>query len=454
MSIKALTAGSAGEARGVRRGDRQTRFLAQSVILEEAGSSGLIRVAMVTISTVVCLFLGWAAITTVDEIAATSGEVVPSGQVQSIQHLEGGIVKEILVQEGNLVEKGQVLMRMNPEQALAELDQMRARRAALLLQSERARAVGLDQKPDWAIAGPGYENVVRDQTSLYKGQMENATNRREVIRRQIDQKKSELALFSDQERTLRKNLTLLTQQMEVREKLFKEGLGTRLLYLDIQKQVNEAQGNINKLAGDKQRAAEALGEAQSRLLELDTQMRETALGELGTVGTELASLREAVHKLEDRARRLELKAPVRGIVKGLKVFTVGGVVPPGAVIMEVVPMDKELIVETRISVRDIGHVRVGQPVTVKVVTYDFARYGGITGELKDISATTFLDEKQQPYYKGIVVLDRNYVGFDPERNRVMPGMTVQADVTTGEKTLLQYLLKPVYSSVMTSFRER
>lgn len=454
MSLMALKQDAGAERRGIRRGDRQTRFLAQSVILEEAGSSGLIRIAMITISVVICLFLIWAAVTTVDEIAATSGEVVPSGQVQSIQHLEGGIVKEILVKEGALVEKGQVLIRLNPEQALAELEQNRARRAGLLLQAERLRAIGLDQPSNWAAAGPGFEKLAEDQKAIFEGQIENAKSRRETIKAQIEQRKAELALFEEQEVTFRKNVEILEQQLAVREKLYKEGLGTYIVYLDIQKEVNLARGNLAKVLGDRQRSTEALAEAESRLNELETTLRGTALSELGAATSELAQVHEVLAKFEDRVRRLDIKAPVRGIAKGLKVFTVGGVIPPGAVILEIVPLDKELLVETRISVRDVGHIAVGQPVMVKIVTYDFARYGGITGELKDVSATTFLDDKQQPYYKGIVALDRNYVGFDPERSRVLPGMTVQADITTGQKTLLEYLLKPIYSSVVTSFRER
>lgn len=438
----------------VRRGDRQTRYLAQSVILEEAGSSGLIRIASMTICMVVCAFLVWAAFTTVDEIAVTSGEVVPSGQVQTIQHLEGGLIKDILVKDGDIVEKGQVLLRLNPEQALGELEQMRARYAGLRIQAERLRAISTGQSPNWDVAGTAYPGIIADQKALYEGQIENAKSRRNVLQNQIVQKKTELETFTEQESTLRKTLRILEEQLKVRETLFNKGLATRLVYLDIQKEVNVARGNLSKLLSDKQRAAESLTEVRSRLIELETTMRETALGELGAVTSETAQIRESMSKLQDRFARVDIKAPVRGAVKGLKTNTVGGVVPPGAVILEIVPMDKKLIVETRISVRDIGHVQVGQPVTVKVVTYDFARYGGITGELQDISASTYLDEKQQPYYKGKVKMDRNYVGFDPERNRVLPGMTVQADITTGKKTLLQYLLKPVYSSVMTSFRER
>ncbi len=446
--------GDADAPRKIRRGDRQTRFLAQSVILEEAGSSGLIRVAMVTISLVICAFLVWSAVTNVDEVAVTSGEVVPAGQVQAIQHLEGGIVRDILIQEGELVEKGKVLMRLDPTSALAELDQMQARRIGLTLQAERLRALGTGREPVFNLEDDRYENMMDDQRTIYESQIEAAENRRETTLKQIDQKRSELEVFGEQEETLARNADILEEELLLRESLFQQGLTSKVVYLDIKREVNKARGDLAKLVTDRQRAAEALAEVRSRLAELETDAREQALAQLGEVTGELAQVNESLDNLRDRVRRLDIVAPVRGIVKGQQVYTVGGVLPAGGVVLEIVPLDKELIVETRITTRDVGHVRIGQPVTVKVTTYDFARFGGITGELRDVSASTFLDENGEPYYKGTVSLDRGYVGFDPEQNRVMPGMTVQADIKTGQKTLLAYLLKPVYSSVSTSFRER
>jgi len=446
--------GDADAPRKIRRGDRQTRFLAQSVILEEAGSSGLIRVAMITISLVICAFLGWSAVTNVDEVAVTSGEVVPAGQVQAIQHLEGGIVRDILIQEGELVEKGKVLMRLDPTSSLAELDQMQARRIGLTLQAERLRALGTGREPVFNLEDERYENMMDDQQTIYESQMDAAENRRETTLKQIDQKRSELEVFGEQEETLARNADILEEELLLRESLFQQGLTSKVVYLDIKREVNKARGDLAKLVTDRQRAAEALAEVRSRLAELETDAREQALAQLGEVTGELAQVNESLDNLRDRVRRLDIVAPVRGIVKGQQVYTVGGVLPAGGVVLEIVPLDKELIVETRITTRDVGHVRIGQPVTIKVTTYDFARFGGITGELRDVSASTFLDENGEPYYKGTVSLDRGYVGFDPEQNRVMPGMTVQADIKTGQKTLLAYLLKPVYSSVSTSFRER
>ena len=439
----------------VRRGSRQTRFLAQSVILEEAGSSVLIRSAMIAIALVICAFLFWAGITNVDEVAVTTGEIIPTGKVQSIQHLEGGIIAEIPVQEGELVEKEQVLLVLEPSGPVSELNQIRARQAALELQVERLRALGTMREPDFSFVSPEYKDMVADQLTIYESQQEAHIERQQVIITQIEQKKQELALLDEQEETLSRNADLLLEEFLLREELYKKGLATKIAYLDSKRAVNDARGELSNLIVDRQRTSESLAESRKRLTELDTDSREQALTQMGVVTNELAQVVQSLENVFDRVRRLKVQAPVRGYIKGLKVNTVGGVIPAGAIVMEVVPLDEELIVEARINTRDVGHVELGQPVKVKVTTYDFARYGGISGELKEISATTFIDEVTgDPYYKGIVSLDRNYVGFDPEKNQVLPGMTVQADIKTGRKTLLEYLLKPVVSSVKTSFKER
>ncbi|MCB2099573.1 MAG: HlyD family type I secretion periplasmic adaptor subunit [Rhodobacterales bacterium] len=438
----------------IRRGGRQARYLAHSVILEEAGSSGLIRLAMFTISMVVVAFLVWASLTQVDEVAGTFGEVVPTGRVQMVQHLEGGIISDLLVEDGDIVDAGQVLIKLEAAGAQAELEQMKAKQAGLMLKAERLRAFASDREPDFSVAGLEYRDLAEDQRSIYEVQVSGRDNRAQVLKDQVAQRSAEIRSINEREGTLRKQLKLLDEQLQVREKLYKKGLSSKILYLDAQRQVNQTQGDINNLSAERQRTNKALAEAKSRLAELDTNLRETALAEMGGVSTELAQVRETMTKLQDRVRRLEIRAPVRGIIKGLAAHTVGGVIGPGGLLLEIVPLDKELIVETRINTRDVGHITVGQPVTVKVVTYDYARYGGISGVLEEISASTYVDEQGAPFYKGVVSLDRAYVGYDPEKNRLLPGMTVQADINTGTKTLLQYLLKPVYSSINAAFRER
>lgn len=452
--IKKEEESSAIESLNFKIGSRQSRYLAQSVVLEEAGSSNLVRAGMYTLGAVIIAFIAWAYITEVDEVAVAFGEVVPSGQIQTIQHLEGGIISEILVEEGQLVESGDPLIRLNPAGVFSERQQMRARRAGLVLKAERLRAIGLDREPDFSIVQDEFSNLVEDQRNIYLVQQGAMDSNRQVIQNQIEQTRTELDVLDEQENTLRQHLTIVEDELTMREKLFKQGLSSKVVYLDLKREANQSRGDVNKIVQERLKAIEALEEAKNRLAQDIARAKEEALEEMGTVTQELAQVHEALAKMEDRVNRLEVHAPVRGIVKGMLATTVGGVLAPGATILEVVPLDKELVVETKIATRDVGHMRVGQPVTVKVTTFDFARYGGITGELSTISATTFMNEQDEPYYKGTVSLDRSYVGYDPEKNQILPGMTVQTDVTTGKKTLLQYLLKPVYASVNESFRER
>ena len=396
----------------------------------------------------------WAHLTSVDEIAVTSGEVVPTGQVQVVQHLEGGIISAIMVREGDIVSAGDILIQLDRTMAQGELLQQQARLMSLDIQTERLRAVGEGNFPDFSFAGVAYRDMVEDQLKIYSSALEAADNRRNVLIDQNRQREAELSAFREEEETLLRNLQILEEEFVMRETLYNQGLATKGDYLDVQRQLNDAIGDLAKLTSERKKVAEALEESRSRLIEQRSDQREIALAEMGDLMAEVAALRESLARSSDRVHRLDVRAPVRGIIKGLQANTIGGVLPPGGQLLEIVPLDKELLIETRITTRDVGHVKVGQPVSVKVTTFDFARYGGITGSLKDISAATFVDEEGNPYYKGMITLNQSYVGGDPEQNKVLPGMTVQADINIGRKTLLEYLLKPIVSSVNESFRER
>ncbi len=432
----------------------QLRHLGASVMLEETGTPALVRMSLLAVVAIVAAFVGWAAVAEIDEVAHTTGSVVPSGRVQKIQHLEGGIVAEILVDEGTLVEPGQVLLRLDPAHAVAEMEQMRARAAALALHQERLGAFGTDRDPDFSFVRPEHQPLADAQRTIHEIAVAARSSRARVLHEQIEQREAELAVLAEQETTLQRQAALLGEELAMREELFRKNLSSKIVLLDVQRRVSEVEGALAALRSDRQRLISALAEARDRLSELDTELKREALTEMGRVTNEIAEVREALARHSDRVRRLAISAPVAGVVKGLAVRTIGGVVQPGETLMEIIRVSDELIVETRISPRDVGHVAVGRPVTVKVSAFDFARYGSVAGVLEDVSASTFLDEHERPYYKGFVRLSQPHVGDDPERHRILPGMTVQADIDTGSKTLLQYLLKPVYASMDAAFRER
>ncbi|MFC4235520.1 HlyD family type I secretion periplasmic adaptor subunit [Thalassospira xianhensis] len=437
-----------------RQSRRMARYLSHAVLLEEGGISVFVRSAMVMLSVGFIALIAWAATTQIKETATTFGQVMPTGAVNKIQHLEGGIISEIMVRDGDLVEKDQVLMRLKPEASQAELSQAETKLASLRLEAERYRALAESREPDFTLLIDRYPELAKNQQEIYRIKTDLDSSQREILEVQIKERNAELAQLQQQEATLRRSVDLLNQEVTMRRSLYEQGLNSKVLFLNIQRELNEAQGNLSGVVAEMARARETIAEANLRQNELEHSQREEALSELGRLGGEIAQADEALRKLKDRVARLEIRAPSKGYIKGLQFTTIGGVIAPAQVVMELVPTDEALVAETRISTEDIGHVHLGQPVTVKVSAFDYIRYGSISGELVSISASTFVDEEGRPYYKGRVALDSDHVGEGAQAQPIIPGMTVQADIQTGERTLLQYLLKPVYVSLDQAFSER
>lgn len=441
----------------VKLSARQTRHLAQAVQLEESGTAPLIRLTVFAAILAVLAFLVWAGLTRIDEVALTEGTIVPTGSVQNIQHLEGGLVEEVLVREGDLVDEGQVLLRMSPAAALSELEQTRAREMTLLLKSERLRAFADGREPDFSFASEQYARLVMDNQAIHQTQIQARDGQRLVLSAQLDQKRSELRSLEGQHGTLHTQVDSLSEELRMREELVAKGLVSRVAYLDNKREHARLKGELARVMGQTVTAREALSEAQHRLADHQTSLHKQTMDELGVTVNELAQVQESIAKVEDRVRRLVITAPVKGYVKGLAFKNTGTVIQPGALVTELVPVDRELIVDAKVTTRDIGFVKPGQPVKVKVTTFDFARYGAVKGELVSTSASSFIDERgdsAQSYFKAIIKLEKDYVGDVPGRFVISPGMTVQAEIITGDKTLLQYMLKPIFTQMQQSFHER
>ena len=438
----------------IKMSNRQSRHLAQAVVLEESGTSGLVRFTMAVASATTAAFVVWAAFTDVPEIASAEGSVIPSGQVQTIQHLEGGIVQDIVVREAEIVEAGQVIVRLNPAQAISDLEQTRAREATLLIKAERLRAFAEERQPDFSTMPQGYDRLIADNLAIFASQSQARDTARSVISSQIDQKRSDLLLLESQERSLREQLGPLQEEMTMRQELVAKGLVSRVVYLDTKREFTRVQGEVSRLVGQEVTARSALTETENRLIDSRSALQKQTMDDLGVTINELAQVQESIGRLEDRVKRLEVISPVRGIVKGLAVKNQGAVIQPGGQVCDVVPIEHDMKVDAKISTKDVGHLKIGQPVKVKVTTYDFARYGSVHGTLTKISASSFTDEKGNPFFKGVIELENNYVGATPGRFLIQPGMSVTAEIITGDKTLLQYMLKPIFTQVQQSFHER
>ncbi|MBF0156305.1 MAG: HlyD family type I secretion periplasmic adaptor subunit [Magnetococcales bacterium] len=401
---------------------------------------------------VVLLFLIWAHYSPIEEVVTSPGEVIPSTPVRQVQHLEGGIVAEILVAEGDMVPAGGVLVRFDPAPLLAEKDQYLAKLAGLEARKARLEAFA-EERPAVFNREGAYSALVPGQEALLQARIVALRSQGEILKSQSEASVSRLRSLKLQVQSVQDRIALLDEDLRLREQGLEKGLVSRISVLAARQERERTQGEVARLKGEIDKENKVLEETGARLRSLTDDARRESLAELDGVQLEWVQVREAMNRIEEKLGRMEVRSPVSGVIQSLATRTVGGVVPPGGEIAHIVPVDETRLVEIRISPADVGHVAVGQTVTVKVLTYDFARYGGIPGVLTAISPTTFQEEGVEPYYKGRIRLMRSHVDRLPSAS-VWPGMTVQADVNIGSKTLLEYLLKPIYASSAGAFREQ
>lgn len=428
--------------------------LARAPGLEEIRPLRIARATLLALSGTVLALLVWAGLTPVNVVTRSYGQIMPSGYVQVIQHLEGGIVQEIRVREGQRVAQGDVLMVMNPTSVASDVNQLKQQQWALLMEHERTQAFLEGREPDFSQLSGADPQMLEEQVRAYESTLSAKQREAEVIGAQIRQRREALHALQARAGALAKNITLGEESLGIKRNLYEKGYYSRLNFLEKQEEVNHMRGEQAAIYQDIQRTKSEIGEYESRLSSLDANTRERSYDTLTRLNNDIAKNEEAIAKYADRLARLEVRSPVNGIVKGVEVTTIGGIVAPGQKLMEVVPLDDTLTVEARIRPSDVGQLHAGLPVRVKVHAFDYTRYGGVEGTLEGISATTFVDEKNQNYFRGTVALGKDYAGSDPAKNKLVPGMTVDAEIIAGERSLLSYLLKPVRAAADTSFTER
>lgn len=434
----------------------QLRYLSQSALIEETAAPYMVRTTLFFISVVIIGLITWAGFTDVEEIAVTQGEVIPSKHVQSIQHLEGGIIAKINVAEGELVDEGQTIFVLDGTAVKQDLSAIKAKKHSLKYQALRLRSFINNTRPNFRDLDDEEmdQELIDEQMKAFDSMIEAKDNEKDIIIEQITQKEAALAGFKERKITLKESMALVKEEMELKAKLNKKGHLSKFKLLQIQKQFNDIKGEFQETESDEKQAEKAISEYKNRLESLEANFVDDAYQQLNTVEGDINQLEETVKKLQEQVSRLEIKSPSYGFVKVLNIKTLGGVIESGQILAEIVPLEGNLIIETQIQPKDIGHVKTGQSVNVKISSYDFSRYGTIEGVLEYISATTFVNDDGTRYYMGRVSIAKNYVGNNEKENLIVPGMTVQADIVTGAKSILAYLLKPIHTSVTTAFTER
>jgi len=422
--------------------------------LEEGRAPKLFVHTLYLLSGFIAAGIVWATVAQIKELTIAKGQLVPVGSVQLVQHLEGGIVAEIMVSDGQIVEKGTPLVRLQPAVAQSDLGQTNIRAVSLELQKERLKAMIEDRSINFGQVGIDFPQLAQDQINLMKGQSAQRTQERNTIKSKIEQRIAEIFALEGQEKSLEKQIAIQTEQLSIREGLLKQGYVSRAVYLEIKRTLEKIKAEEISTKGRLAGAKEALVEARSLLAEYNAGGRQKLIDEVAKVSAELAQLKLTIVKYKDRVTRLLIKAPVKGVVQELVPKAIGEVMKPGDVIARIVPMERELVAEVRIPPKDIGFISVGNKADVKITTFDPARFGSITGTVSKISATTFQNDRGEPFYKAVIKLSKNNVGLKNEKHLVLPGMVVNAEIITGSKSLTKYLLKPVYRSLDIAFSER
>jgi adhesin transport system membrane fusion protein len=401
---------------------------------------------------VVVVLIIWAAFAEVDEVARGEGRVIPSRQLQVVQSFDGGVVEEILVQEGQVVEAGDLLLRIDPTRFISSFRENRAQ--YLALQARAARLEALTRGQDWT-ASPELlaeaPDIAAQEQQLYQANRRELDEQLTIGRTQLTQREQELNEVKAKLIQARRAHELVTQELNVTRPLLASGAISEVEVLRLEREASRTQGDLAQTQAQLQRLQAAVAEGEGRLRELELTANNKWNAELTETLGKLASLAESSTGLADRIKYSEIRAPVRGTVQRLFVNTLGAVVQPGREVVEMVPLDDQLLIEAKVSPRDIAFLRPSQQAIVKFTAYDFVVYGGLPGKLEHISADTITDERDNTFYLVRVRTER--AGFDPSLP-IIPGMTAQVDILTGKKTVLSYLLKPVLRARQNALSER
>ncbi|MEE4317551.1 MAG: HlyD family type I secretion periplasmic adaptor subunit [Erythrobacter sp.] len=392
----------------------------------------------------------WGSIAEVDEVTRGMGKVIPSSQAQLVQPAEPAIVADILVRSGEQVKQGQLLVRLDDSMAASELGQLQTENERLA-----ARAARLEGEAAGSIMGCEPGSVCAEEQKLQRARLAAARSRESALSAAIDQRRRDLREAEATIASLQQSARLAQEQVRMLEPLAAQGIVPQTELLTAQRELVDVRGRLAAAQQASGRASAAIREAQAEFQSARLDFQQQALNERSEVETRIAVNEESIRGASARRNRNELRSPATGIVNNLQITTKGGFVNAGETIMQIVPVGDRLLVEARVSPRDIGFVSVSDPANVKVTAYDFSTYGGLTGKVVEVSADSIYDEvERESYYRVIVETDRSFVEKNGQKFSIVPGMMTEVEIITGSKSILSYLMKPVSRAFDTALSEK
>ncbi|MDC8754956.1 HlyD family type I secretion periplasmic adaptor subunit [Erythrobacter sp. sf7] len=401
-------------------------------------------------SAALLLLVLWGSIAQVDEVTRGMGKVIPSSQAQLVQPAEPAVVADILVRSGEQVKQGQLLVRLDDSMAASELGQLQTENERLA-----ARAARLEGEAGGSLMGCEPGSVCAEEQKLQRARLAAARSREASLSAAIDQRRRDLREAEATVASLQQSARLAQEQVRMLEPLAAQGIVPQTELLTAQRELVDVRGRLAAAQQSAGRASAAIREAQADFQSARLDFQQQALNERSEVETRIAVNEESIRGASARRNRNELRSPATGIVNNLQITTKGGFVNAGETIMQIVPVGDRLLVEARVSPRDIGFVSVNDPANVKITAYDFSTYGGLIGKVVEVSADSIYDEvERESYYRVIIETDRSFIEKNGQKFAIVPGMMTEVEIITGSKSILSYLLKPVAKAFDTALSEK
>lgn len=410
---------------------------------------------LLTILGLIIWLLVWMAYAEVDERTRGTGQVVPTSDVQYVQSLEGGILSEILVAEGDRVEKGQVLARIEDIRATSEEADLQSRLASLRAKKARLQSEANETKLQIpADIVKTYPVIAENEQNLYQSRKSELENALAIVGDEISAAKHRLSETKARISQLAKSRDLLNKELEITRKLASQGAVPEIEKIKLEREYATTVGELNAQSQARKALEVQLEALDKKLEERRGAYRSTSLGEMNDVETRISSIEKQLVSKGDVISRTELKSPVTGIIQRIAIKTEGGVVEPAMRLVEIVPIEDELKIRARVMPQDIAFLRPGQEVKVTITAYDPQRYGWLKGKLARISPDTVEDGEGNIFFEIEATTDKNYLGEADDKLKISPGMVAEVEVITGQRTILSYLLKPVFRMRHMAFTEK
>lgn len=431
----------------------QVKLLSKSTALEEGSIPFTIKTTILVISFFFLTFVIWALIFEVKETVKFNGRIIPSGDIKVISHKESGKIQTVYVKEGDLVKKGDLLLVLDG--SIIETDIARVDNRILLfsLQEERMKAFTENRIPDFTKIEAS-EKMKNNELNVYYGMQKSLIEELNVIKEQLNQKLENQEILNRKKKLGLKSYRISKEQWLLQKRLNKAGLSSNTQVLNADQERVFQWTEYSKIKDEISQNKIVIEEFKSKIASIDSKFKDRVLQSLSQVQQNILDTIQQKDRLKAQLKELEIYSPVSGIIQNLTANTVGTNIPVGKPMMEIYPDRETLVAEIKINPNDIGFIKPGMSVNIKVTAFDFSRYGSLDGKLKTISPSTIVDEKDPntAYYKGIVRLSKYYVG--DEGNRLQSGMLITGDILSGSKTVMAYFLKPIHKALESSFGER